>query len=249
MKWNMGWMNDILRYFSNDPVHRKYHHNLITFSLWYAFSENFVLPISHDEVVHGKRSLFDKMPGDDWQKFANLRLFFAFMFGHPGKKLNFMGNDIAMYNEWNCDSIVDWSLLDFDFQKKINLMVKDFNALYKNYRALHEIDFKEDGFEWLDFSDWENSVIAFIRKSRDGKQFLVFTFNFTPVPRKDYIIGVPFEGFYKEILNSDAIEYGGSGIGNGGGVNSSKEKRFNRDNSIRVNLPPLGANVYLFEKE
>jgi 1,4-alpha-glucan branching enzyme len=249
MKWNMGWMNDILRYFTNDPIHRKYHHNLITFSLWYAFSENFVLPISHDEVVHGKRSLFDKMPGDDWQKFANLRLFFAFMFGHPGKKLNFMGNDIAMYNEWNSDSCVDWFLLDYDFQKKINLLMRDLNALYKNYRALNEIDFKGEGFEWLDFSDWENSVIAFMRKSRDGKQYAMFTFNFTPVPRDNYVIGVPFEGYYREILNSDALEYGGSGVGNGGGVHSSKERRFDWENSVRVNLPPLGANVYLYEKE
>jgi len=247
MKWNMGWMNDILSFFSKDTIYRKFHHNLITFSLWYAFSENFILPVSHDEVVHGKRSLFEKMPGDAWQKFANLRLFFAFMFGHPGKKLNFMGNDIAMYNEWNCDSSIDWFLKEYDYHKKVNLLMKDLNSLYKNYRALSDIDFKGNGFEWLDFSDWENSVIAFMRKSNDGKQFVIFTFNFTPVPRENYLLGVPFEGFYKEILNTDGLEYGGSGMGNRGGVNSISERRFSFENTIRVNLPPLGANVYLYE--
>jgi 1,4-alpha-glucan branching enzyme len=249
MKWNMGWMNDILAYFSKDPVHRKYHHNLITFSLWYAFSENFILPVSHDEVVHGKKSLYDKMPGDTWQKFANLRLFLAFMFGHPGKKLNFMGNDIAQYNEWNCDNMTDWFLLDYDYHSKVNLFMKDLNEMYKNSRALYEIDFKIEGFQWIDLSDSENSVISFMRKSLDGRQILVFTFNFTPVVRENYLFGVPYEGFYREILNSDALEYGGSGTGNSGGVHSTKEKRFEWDNSIRVNLPPLGANVFFYEIE
>jgi len=249
MKWNMGWMNDILTYFSKETIYRKYHHNLITFSLWYAFSENFVLPVSHDEVVHGKRSLFEKMPGDAWQKFANLRLFFTFMFGHPGKKLNFMGNDIAQYNEWNSDGSVDWFCLDHDHHRKINSFVEDINNLYKSYRALYEIDFKIDGFEWIDFSDWENSVIAFMRKSADGKQIIIFTFNFTLGVRDNYIFGVPYAGFYKEILNSDALEYGGSGAGNRGGVYSTSERRFDWENSIRVTLPPLGANVYLYEAE
>ncbi|MDD5362201.1 MAG: 1,4-alpha-glucan branching protein GlgB [Ignavibacteria bacterium] len=249
MKWNMGWMNDILSYFSKDPVYRKFHQNLITFSLWYAFSENFVLPVSHDEVVHGKHSLFDKMPGDTWQKFANLRLFFAFMFGHPGKKLNFMGNDIAQYNEWNCDASLDWNLLDNDFNKKLNLLVSDLNRIYRDYKSLHDVDFKGSGFQWVDFSDSENSVISFMRKSEDEKQFLIFTFNFTPVIREAYIFGVPFEGYYREIFNSDALEYGGSGVGNNGGMHSSPEKRFTSDNSIRVNLPPLGANIFLYEKE
>ncbi|MCI0472517.1 MAG: 1,4-alpha-glucan branching protein GlgB [Ignavibacteria bacterium] len=247
MKWNMGWMNDILAYFSKNPVHRKYHHNLITFSLWYAFSENFILPVSHDEVVHGKRSLYDKMPGDTWQKFANLRLFLAFMFGHPGKKLNFMGNDIAQYNEWNCDNMTDWFLLDYDYHNKVNLFMKDLNEMYKNFRALYEIDFKIEGFQWIDLSDSENSVISFMRKSLDGRQILIFTFNFTPVVRENYLFGVPYEGYYKEILNSDALEYGGSGTGNSGGIHTTKEKRFEWDNSIRVNLPPLGANVFLYE--
>ncbi len=249
MKWNMGWMNDILTYFSKDPVYRKFHHNLITFSLWYAFSENFVLPVSHDEVVHGKRSLFEKMPGDAWQKFANTRLFFAFMFGHPGKKLNFMGNDIAQYNEWNCDASVDWFLLEHDFHKKLNLMVSDLNRIYKDNKALHSVDFKNNGFEWIDFSDAENSIIAFMRKSEDGKQFMIFTFNFTPVVREQYIFGVPFEGYYREVFNSDALEYGGSGVGNSGGVHSAPEQRYNHGNSIRVNLPPLGANIFLYETE
>ncbi len=249
LKWNMGWMNDMLSYFSKDPVYRKFHHNLITFSLWYAFSENFILPVSHDEVVHGKRSLFEKMPGDSWQKFANTRLFLTFMFGHPGKKLNFMGNDIAQYNEWNCDGAIDWFLLEYDFHKKLNLMVCDLNRIYKTYPALHDLDFSGDGFRWIDFSDSENSVISFIRKSRDGKQYLLFTFNFTPVVREGYIFGVPFAGYYREVFNSDALEYGGSGAGNSGGVNTIPEMRYNFENSVRVNLPPLGANIFLFETE
>ncbi|MCE1165874.1 MAG: alpha amylase C-terminal domain-containing protein, partial [Bacteroidetes bacterium] len=249
MKWNMGWMNDILTYFSKDTIYRKYHHNLITFSLWYAFSENFILPVSHDEVVHGKRSLYEKMPGDAWQKYANTRLFFAFMFGHPGKKLNFMGNDIAQYNEWNCDSSVDWFLLEYDFHKKLNLMVSDLNRIYRDNKALNSIDFKNNGFEWIDFSDAENSIIAFMRKSDDGKQFLLFTFNFTPVVREHYVFGVPFDGYYREIFNSDALEYGGSGVGNSGGIQSEREQKNNFGNLIRVNLPPLGANIFLYETE
>jgi len=244
MKWNMGWMNDILTYFSKEPVHRKYHHNLITFSLWYAFNENFVLPISHDEVVHGKHSLLEKMPGDDWQRFANLRLFFTFMFAHPGKKLNFMGNDIAQYKEWNVKDSLDWFVLDFGLHSKLNKFIADLNNLYKNYPAFYEIDFKYDGFEWIDFSDADNSVISFMRKSKISKDILLFTFNFTPVYRENYVFGVPFEGYYKEILNSDAGIYGGSGKGNLGGVQSGKERRFHWENSIKVSLPPLGANVY-----
>ena len=244
MKWNMGWMNDILTYISKEPVHRKYHHNLITFSLWYAFNENFVLPISHDEVVHGKHSLLEKMPGNDWQRFANLRLFFTFMFAHPGKKLNFMGNDIAQYKEWNVKDSLDWFVLDFGLHSKLNKFIADLNNLYKNYPAFYEIDFKYDGFEWIDFSDADNSVISFMRKSKISNDILLFTFNFTPVYRENYVFGVPFEGFYKEILNSDAGIYGGSGKGNLGGVQSGKERRFHWENSIKVSLPPLGANVF-----
>jgi 1,4-alpha-glucan branching enzyme len=244
IKWNMGWMHDLLLYFTKDPVHRKYHHDKITFSLWYAFNENFILPISHDEVVYGKRSLLEKMPGDTWQKFANLRAFFTFMFAHPGKKLNFMGNDIAQYNEWDAESSLDWHVLDFDNNKKLNLFFKDLNNLYKNFCSLHEIDFKLDGFQWVDFSDSENSVISFIRKSTDENEILLFVFNLTPIPRENYIFGVPKAGFYKEILNSDAIEYGGSGKGNFGGLFSDPIPHFDFPNSITITLPPLSAVIF-----
>lgn len=249
MKWNMGWMNDILTYFSKEPIHRKYHHNLITFSLWYAFSENFILPISHDEVVHGKGALLAKMPGDLWQKFANMRLFFGFMFGHPGKKLNFMGNDIGQHNEWNHASSLDWFVLDYDFNKKLNHFFTDLNHLYRNSPALYEVDFSGDGFQWVDFSDSDSSVASFLRRSKDGREILLFTFNFTPVPRENYQLGVPFRGYYREILNSDAKEYGGSGMGNLGGVNTVPHVRFLCNDSLYVNLPPLGVNIFKYEGE
>lgn len=244
IKWNMGWMHDLLLYFSKDSVHRKYHHNKITFSLWYAFNENFILPISHDEVVHGKKSLLEKMPGDQWQKFANLRSFFVLMFGHPGKKLNFMGNDIAQYNEWNPETSLDWSVLKNDLNKKLNLFFKDLNNIYKNHPSLHEIDFQSDGFQWIDFSDSDNSVVSFIRKSINEKEILLFAFNLTPVPRPDYLFGVPKTGYYKEILNSDAMEYGGSGKGNFGGVYSKPNQRFDYSDSITITLPPLSAIIF-----
>ncbi|MCX7834398.1 MAG: 1,4-alpha-glucan branching protein GlgB [Ignavibacteria bacterium] len=247
MKWNMGWMNDILNYFSKDPVYRKYHQNQITFSLWYAFNENFVLPISHDEVVHGKGSLINKMPGDLWQKFANLRLFFGFMFGHPGKKLNFMGNDFAQFNEWNFKSSLDWHLFDNDLNKKFNKFFKDLNFLYRNSKAMHEIDFSPEGFQWVDFSDADSSIVSFLRFSENRKEVLLFTYNFTPVPRYNYQLGVPYEGYYREILNSDATEYGGSGIGNLGGVHSVSKPRFLCNHSIFVTLPPLAVNIFKLE--
>lgn len=249
MKWNMGWMNDILSYFTLDPVHRKFHHNKITFSLWYAFNENFILPISHDEVVHGKKSLIEKMPGDLWQKFANLRLFFVFMFGHPGKKLNFMGNEFAHYDEWDSEKSLEWRYIELDYNKKLNLFFKDLSNLYKKHRAFYEVDFKNKGFRWIDFSDAEGSVISFIRASEDKKEILLFTFNMTPVVREGYIFGVPEEGFYKEILNSDAVEYGGSGTGNLGGVNSMSVPRFDWQYSIMITLPPLAGNVFLLERK
>jgi 1,4-alpha-glucan branching enzyme len=248
MKWNMGWMNDILLYFSKDPVHRKYHQNKITFSLWYAFSENFILPVSHDEVVHGKRSLIEKMPGDDWQKFANMRLFLGFMYAHPGKKLNFMTSDIAQYNEWNSEKEMDWQVLDIEFNKKLNLFFKDLNNLYTANRALFEVDFESRGFQWLDFSDAANSVIGFIRTSEDVKQILMFTFNMTPVERPDYTFGVPKAGFYKEIFNSDAEIYGGSGKGNLGGKKAEKKNHQQWEYKIKVTLPPLGMNVFKWEE-
>jgi 1,4-alpha-glucan branching enzyme len=248
MKWNMGWMNDILTYFSKEPVHRKFHQNQITFSLWYAFNENFILPISHDEVVHGKRSLIEKMPGDTWQKFANLRTFFGFMFGHPGKKLNFMGNDIAQYSEWNSDSQTDWYLLENEMNEKLNKFFSDIQRLYTSERAMYELDFYSLGFQWVDFSDADNSIVSFIRRSRDEKEILLFTFNFTPVPRYNYQLGVPYKGYYKEILNSDAEIYGGGGIGNGGGVQSVEQTRFLCKDSVFVTLPPLAVNIFKLER-
>jgi 1,4-alpha-glucan branching enzyme len=247
MKWNMGWMNDTLKYFSKEPIHRKFHQNMITFSLWYAFNENFVLPISHDEVVHGKKSLLEKMPGDEWQRFANLRLFFLYMYGHPGKKLNFMANDIAQYREWNVKESLDWFVLDFDLHKKLNYFVNDINSLYKNHPALYEVDFESDGFEWVDFSDADSSVIAYIRKSENSKEILLFVMNMTPVLRERYILGVPFDGYYKEILNSDGNEYGGSGKGNAGGVKSVQKKKNQWHHTICITLPPLAGIVFKLE--
>jgi len=245
MKWNMGWMNDILLYFSKDPIHRKFHQGKLTFSLWYAFSENFILPISHDEVVHGKRSLLEKMPGDTWQKFANLRLFLGFMMGHPGKKLNFMTTDIGQYNEWNSEESLEWNLLELvEMNRNFNLFAKDINHLYAKYPALHEVDFESDGFHWIDFSDALNSILSFYRISKDKKQTLLFTFNMTPTIRENYTVGVPERGYWKEILNSDAEIYGGSGIGNMGGKESEPVKSKNWDNSIKLTLPPLAVNVF-----
>lgn len=247
LKWNMGWMNDVLSYFSQDPVHRKFHQNQLTFSLWYAYSENFILPISHDEVVHGKRSLIEKMPGDDWQRFANARLFYGFMFGHPGKKLNFMTNDIGQYNEWNTENSIDWNVLDNDLNKRLNLFVKDINKMYNEHRALYDADYEYKGFEWIDFSDAANSIMAFYRQSQDDKEILVFVFNMTPVIRYDYGFGVPRRGYYKEILNSDAEIYGGSGVGNLGGVQSKPERSNQWEHSIKTTLPPLAVVVFKLE--
>ena len=245
MKWNMGWMNDILLYFSKDPIHRKFHQGKITFSLWYAFSENFVLPISHDEVVHGKKSLLEKMPGDNWQKFANLRLFLGFMTGHPGKKLHFMTTDIGQYNEWNSETGLEWDLIEkVELNKQLNLYEQDINNIYRTSPALHEVDFGSEGFQWIDFSDALNSVLSFYRLSKDRSQIILFTFNMTPTVRTDYRVGVPETGFWKEVLNSDAEIYGGSGIGNMGGKDSEPIKSKNWENSICVTLPPLAVNVY-----
>ena len=247
LKWNMGWMNDTLKYITLDPIHRKFHQNLITFSLLYAFHENFILPISHDEVVHGKRSLYEKMPGDQWQKFANLRLFFMYMFGHLGKKLNFMTNDIAQYNEWYEGDSVNWFVLGYDMHNKLNFFFKDLSRFYLSHPSLFEIDFSYDGFEWVDFSDNENSVISFIRKSKNSNEILLFVLNFTPVLRENYKLGVPFNGFYDEIFNSDSELYGGSNKGNFGGVNSVFEAKNQWQNSINITIPPLAGVVFKFE--
>jgi 1,4-alpha-glucan branching enzyme len=244
MKWNMGWMHDMLAYFGNDPIYRKFYHNSITFSLLYAFQENFVLPISHDEVVHGKSSLLNKMPGDEWRQFANVRAFLAYMWAHPGKKLLFMGQDIGQREEWNCDTGLHWELLEFDCHRQLQTLMRELNRLYRSSPALYQVDFHYTGFEWIDFHDWESSVIAFLRRAEDPSDFILFCCNFTPVPRQGYEFGVPEEGFYEEILNTDSALFGGSNMGNGGCVSSRPVPKHNRPNSIAVTLPPLSVLAF-----
>jgi 1,4-alpha-glucan branching enzyme len=240
MKWNMGWMHDVLAYMSQEPVHRKYHHDQLTFGMLYAFTENFTLPFSHDEVVHGKGSLLSKMPGDEWQRFANLRLLYTFMFTYPGKKLLFMGCEFGQGTEWNFNKALDWYVLEYPHHQGIQTLVKDVNHLYKNHAALHQLDFDHRGFEWIDCHDVQQSIISYRRKS--DHEDLVIVLNFTPVPREGYRIGVPNAGVYTEIFNSDSKYYGGSNVGNGA-VLSEPEPWMNQENSIRVTLPPLGAII------
>ena len=240
-KWDMGWMHDALAYLAHDPIHRRYHHNQITFRSLYAFSENFVLPLSHDEVVHGKGSLINKMPGDLWQKLANLRLLYGHMYAQPGKKLVFMGNELAQWREWNHDSSLDWYLLEDPGHAGIARWLGDLNRLYREEPALHELDCSPDGFEWIDGSDAEYSVIAFLRRGKTPGEPVLAVFNFTPVPREDYRIGVPEPGLWKELLNSDAPDYGGSGKGNLGGVASDPVPMHGRPQSLSLTLPPLGV--------
>jgi 1,4-alpha-glucan branching enzyme len=244
LKWNMGWMNDTLRYFGQDPVHRKYDHGQLSFSLIYAFHENFILPLSHDEVVHGKGSLITKMPGDLWRKFANLRLLFGYQFGHPGKKLLFMGDELAQWREWTHEQSVDWHLLQSPDHQGIKQLVADLNALYKSEPALYQVDFDWQGFEWLELHDSENSVLAFLRKGKDPGDRVVVVCNFTPVVREDYRIGVPSGGFYREILNTDADRYGGSNAGNYGGTWAHQGDWGGWPFHLSLKLPPLGV-VYL----
>lgn len=242
-KWNMGWMNDVLRYMSKDPVYRKFHHQDLTFGLLYVYRENFILPLSHDEVVHGKRSLLDKMPGDAWQKFANLRLLFAFMYGHPGKKLLFMGGEFGQWREWNHEQALDWHLLQDEAHRGIQRWVRDLNQLYRSQPALYRTDFRGDGFEWIDCQDVENSVVSFVRREPTTGEMLLFVFNFTPVPREGYRLGAPRPGAYRELLNSDAAVYGGSNVGNGGGVLAEPIPWHAHRQSLQLRLPPLGALV------
>lgn len=249
MKWNMGWMHDMLLYFSKEAVHRKFHHNNITFSLLYAFHENFILPISHDEVVHGKRSLLSKMPGDEWQRFANARAFLTYMYGHPGKKLLFMGSEVGQYEEWNYSSGIRWELLAFDFHRKLQRCVADLNEFYRSQPALYQVDFHWSGFEWVDFHDVDNSIIAFLRRAEDPNNFLLFCCNFTPVPRYGYRFGVPAEGFYEEVFNSDSEKYGGSGVGNVPGVPAVPVPCHGRDHSIEITLPPLAVVAFRRSKD
>jgi 1,4-alpha-glucan branching enzyme len=242
-KWNMGWMHDTLEYFSLDPVFRKYHHNQLTFSLWYAFSENFILPLSHDEVVYGKGSLLQRMPGDDWQKFANLRLLLGFMYTHPGKKILFMGGEFGQRREWVHEDSLDWHLLQFEPHRGVQRWVKDLNRLHREERALHELDSDPEGFAWIDLSDWENSIISYLRKGRSAEDTVLVVCNFTPVPRSNYRIGVPAKGFWRELLNSDVKDYGGSGQGNMGGAAASPIPYHGQDYSLSLTIPPLGIVI------
>ena len=246
-KWNMGWMHDFLHYMSIDPIYRRYHHGNITFSLLYAFQENFILVLSHDEVVYGKRSLLSKMPGDEWRKFANLRMFLAWMYGHPGKKLLFMGGEFGQSNEWNHDTQLDWQLLELPRHDGLHRLVQHLNYTYKNEPALWQLDDTYDGFDWIDFHDAENSVVSFLRKSQEG-DIVAFVVNATPVVRYNYRLGVPESGFYREIINTDGETYGGSNIGNLGGVQSEAREWMGREHSILIHLPPLATLAFKLEK-
>ncbi|TCV88933.1 1,4-alpha-glucan branching protein GlgB [Sulfurirhabdus autotrophica] len=242
MKWNMGWMNDTLAYISQDPVHRRYHHNQLTFGQLYSYTENFTLPFSHDEVVHGKRSLLDKMPGDAWQKFANLRLLYTYQMAYPGKKLNFMGNEFAQGREWRVKNGLEWQLLDIGLHQNIQTLCRDLNHLYANNLAMHDLDFSSDGFSWIDCHDADQSILSFMRRARDGS-FVVVVLNFTPVPRNNYRIGVPEGAEYKEIFNSDSSYYGGTNSGNGGGLFAQDKTWMGFPHSMEITLPPLAGII------
>jgi len=244
MKWDMGWMHDTLDYMSKNPVYRKYHHDRLTFRMLYAFSENFVLPLSHDEVVHGKGSLMGKMPGDEWQKFANLRLLYSYMFTQPGKKLLFMGDEIGQWREWDHESSIEWHLLQYPLHRGLQKLVQDLANLYRDELALHELDFNWDGFEWVDCNDALNSILCYLRKGRSGNDTVLVACNFTPQPRLSYRIGVPYAGYWKEVLNSDAESYGGSGHGNFGGLEADEIPFHGRPYSLNTTLPPLGAVIF-----
>jgi 1,4-alpha-glucan branching enzyme len=247
-KWNMGWMHDTLRYMSQDPIHRKYHHNDLTFGLLYGFHENFILPLSHDEVVHGKGSLLGKMPGDRWQRFANLRAYYGFMWTHPGKKLLFMGGEFAQEREWNHDRSLDWHLLADPMHRGMQLVLRDLNGLYTSLKALHELDTDPEGFQWIDAGDAQQSTLSYIRRGRDPEDVVVAVSNFTPVPRHDYRLGVPRGGRWQERLNSDALEYGGSGLGNAGLVVTEAHPSHGHPQSLRLTLPPLATLILVHER-
>ena len=243
-KWNMGWMHDTLRYMTKDPIHRHWHHNDLTFGLLYAFSENFILPLSHDEVVHGKGSMIGKMSGDDWQRFANLRAYYAFMWTQPGKKLLFMGGEFAQWREWSHDSSLDWHLLDYEPHRGVQTLVRDLNHLYRSHPALHQLDSEWQGFEWIEPNDIENSVISYLRKGREGTKPVLCVCNFTPVPRHGYRVGAPQGGFWKEMLNTDSGIYGGSDVGNSGGIMAEPIECHGRPWSLNITLPPLATVVF-----
>jgi 1,4-alpha-glucan branching enzyme len=243
MKWNMGWMHDTLDYFSNDPIFRKYHHNQLTFSIWYAFYENFILPLSHDEVVYGKGSILGKMPGDDWQKFANLRALLGYMFTHPGKKLLFMGTEFGQWSEWVHERSLDWHLLEYDPHRGLQRWVRDLNTFYRGEPCLYERDFELEGFRWIDHNDWEQSVISFLRRGESDDEALLVVANLTPVLRRNYRVGVPFGGRWNEVLNSDAKLYGGSGQGILGGVDAAPVSAHGFYHALSLTLPPLSVVV------
>lgn len=246
-KWNMGWMHDFLDYMSLDPIYRRFHHGNITFSLIYAFQEQFILVLSHDEVVHGKGSLLAKMPGDEWQKFANLRMFFAWMYGHPGKKLLFMGGEFGQAREWNHDRALDWELTQLPRHDGLRRLVQHLNYVYRSEPALWDLDDTYDGFEWIDFHDADNSVVSFLRKSQEG-EVIVFVVNATPMVRYNYRLGVPQAGYYREVINTDAETYGGSNVGNYGGVQSEEHAWMAREHSILIHLPPLATMAFKLEQ-
>jgi 1,4-alpha-glucan branching enzyme len=241
LKWDMGWMHDTLHYFQNDPIHRKFHHNELTFRMIYAFHENFVLPLSHDEVVHGKGSLIGKMPGDEWQRFANLRLLFAYMYAQPGKKLLFMGCEFGQVREWAHDSSLEWHVVQYQFHRGVQAWIEQLNRLYRSEPGMHVLDNNPAGFEWVDCNDNATSTISLLRKSESVQDTVLAVFNFTPVPRTGYRVGVPHGGYWRELLNSDAKEYAGSGVGNLGGVNAEEVPEHGRPWSLKLTLPPLSA--------
>ncbi len=242
-KWNMGWMHDTLQFISKEPVHRRYHHHSLTFGLVYAFSENFVLPLSHDEVVHGKGSMLGKMPGDRWQQFANLRAYYGFMWGHPGKKLLFMGGEIAQEREWNHDRSLDWHLLQDPHHAGVKALIGDLNHAVTSLPALYERDCDPTGFDWLVADDAENSVLAWLRRGDDPERLVIVVSNFTPVPREGYRVGVPLPGFYREVINTDSERYGGSNVGNGGGLSTEPQEAHGRPHSLSLTLPPLATLI------
>jgi 1,4-alpha-glucan branching enzyme len=247
MKWMMGWMHDTLQYFAKEPIYRKHHQNDLTFSMTYAFTENFMLPLSHDEVVYGKHSILGRMPGDEWQRFANLRLLYSYMFTHPGTKLLFQGAEFGQSEEWNFQQSLDWHLLQYEPHKGIQKLIKDLNTLYKTEPALYEKQFTGEGFEWIDYNDAENSVLVYIRKGNDSKDDLVIACNMTPVPREDYKMGVPRKGRLKELFNSDLKKYFGSGSYKNKIQSTKAEPWQFRDHSVTITIPPLGMVVFKYQ--
>jgi 1,4-alpha-glucan branching enzyme len=246
MKWMMGWMHDTLDYFAKEPIYRKHHQNELTFSLNYAFTENFMLPLSHDEVVYGKKSIVEKMPGDEWQKFANLRLLYSLMYTHPGTKLMFQGGEFGQTSEWNFNGSLDWHLLEHNVHKGAQNLVRDLNILFKKEPALYKKQFSHEGFEWIDHGDHENSVLSYIRKGNNKKENIIIVLNLTPAPRENYRIGLPKAGILKEVFNSDASVYNGTGNYKNKNLNSNIQEWNNRENSIELNLPPLAMLAFKF---